>query len=355
MNFTHSPIHVVLPEAVDDPDRPSGGNVYDRRVCDELVDAGWILQEHLVSGDWPHPTPADQADLARLLSRLPNQATVLIDGLIGSAAAALVAESDRLRQVLLVHMPLAEAVPGVRVSATERSALRSARAVVTTSQWARRWVLSHHGLEPDRVHVAEPGNDLRAPATSSASSGELLCVASVTAAKGHGTLVEALAQVQDLPWHCTCVGSLTLEPGFVDQLRTTAERRGIADRVSFLGPLSGAPLQTVWAGTDLVVSASRRESFGMALTEGLACGIPVLATSVGGHAEAVGRTPEGATPGLLVPVRDADSLAAALRRWLTDAALRETLRQVAQRRRSDLMPWAETAKKISEVLSAVRR
>lgn len=51
-------VHVVLPAGVDDPRHPSGGNVYDRRVCRGLAAIGWSVHEHPVPGPWPWPDPA---------------------------------------------------------------------------------------------------------------------------------------------------------------------------------------------------------------------------------------------------------------------------------------------------------
>ena len=47
-------VHVVLPDGVDDPSRPSGGNVYDRRLCDGLAARGWTVREHVAVGHRGH-------------------------------------------------------------------------------------------------------------------------------------------------------------------------------------------------------------------------------------------------------------------------------------------------------------
>ncbi len=165
----------------------------------------------------------------------------------------------------------------------------------------------------------------------------------MTPAKGHDVLVDALAQVTDLPWLCTCVGSLDLDPGFVDRLRAQAQRRGARPAGSASpAPGPGAHLDAAYAGADLLVLASRAETYGMVVTEALARGLPVVATEVGGVPEALGRGADGTRPGLLVPPDDATALAAALRCWLDDPALRESLRLAARERRQTLTGWAET-------------
>ena len=74
---------------------------------------------------------------------------------------------------------------------------------------------------------------------------------------------------------------------------------GIADRVRFLGPLAGADLERVYAASDVLLLASRAETYGRVVTEALARGLPVVAMSVGGLPEAMGHSPEGTRPGLL--------------------------------------------------------
>jgi glycosyltransferase involved in cell wall biosynthesis len=339
-------VHVILPNDIDDPATPSGGNTYDRRVCRGLAALGWSVREHAVRGGWPAPLPAERAGLARVLATVPGDAVVLLDGLVASAVPdVLVPQARRLRLVVLVHMPLGDEAEG--------AALAVARAVITTSAWTRRWLLTEYGLAADRVHVAEPGVDPAALAPGSDAGSELLCVAAVTPHKGHGPLTEALAVVEDLPWSCTYAGALGRDPDFVERLRRQVEAAGLAGRIRLAGPLTGADLAAAYARADLVVLASRAETYGMVVTEALARGIPVLATAVGGLPETLGRAPDGSLPGLLVPPGDPAALAGALRRWLGDAGVRTGLRRSARARRTTLTGWAATAQRVSGVLERV--
>src|SRR5580704_18077441 len=104
-------VHVVVPEGFDDPGQPSGGNIYDRRVCAGLAAAGWEVLVATVAGTWPVPGPDARAGLARVVSAIGDGETVLIDGLIASPAAAqLLPHAGRIRMAVLLHMPLATAV-----------------------------------------------------------------------------------------------------------------------------------------------------------------------------------------------------------------------------------------------------
>jgi glycosyltransferase involved in cell wall biosynthesis len=332
-------VHVIVPEGIDDPARPSGGNTYDRRVCEGLAALGWTVHEHAVSGN---------AALARTVRRIPDGAVVLLDGLIASPAPeVLVPEARRLRQVVLMHMPLGHA--------DEREVLMAAAGVVTTSAWARRRLGELYALSADRVHVAQPGVDAAGLAPGTAAGDALLCVASLTPHKGHDVLLDGLATATDLSWRCACVGSLVRDPAFADGVRRRARDRGLGDRVHFPGPHTGPELDRAYAAADLVVLASHAETYGMVVTEALARGLPVVAAEVGGVTEALGRGEDGTRPGLLVPPGDPAALGAAVRAWLGDAELRGRLRRAARERRASLRGWPATTSVLAGVLAGAAR
>ncbi|HEY1508039.1 MAG TPA: hypothetical protein VGF93_03495, partial [Solirubrobacteraceae bacterium] len=151
-------VHAVLPDGIDDPARPSGGNVYDRHVCDGLVSLGWSVREHAVRGFWGRPDAVSFAALADVVERIPDGGVVLLDGLVASMAPeVLVPQAPRLRLVVLVHMPLGDRRAD-EARTRERAVLSAAAtAVVTTSAWARDRLLELYQLSAERVHVAEPG------------------------------------------------------------------------------------------------------------------------------------------------------------------------------------------------------
>ena len=348
-----SVVHVVVPAGVGDPERPSGGNVYDRMVCRRLAATGWSVHEHEIPGSWPLPDRAARAALGGTLRAVPDGCPVLVDGLVASAAPeVLLPDMDRLRVVVLLHLPLG-AADHLEGGGQERELLSAAAAVVVTSRWCRGWLVAECAVPADRVHVAEPGVEAASLSRATEEGRRLLCVAAVTPAKGHDVLLEALERVRDLEWRCEVVGSLRRDPEHVRRLLARSRRGGIDARVQFVGPRTGAALDASYAAADALVLASRFETYGMVVTEALAHGLPVLATSVGGLPEALGRSVEGRRPGLLVPPDDAHALARALRRWLSDESLREGLRTAARQRRVTLTGWDLTADVLSGVLAQV--
>jgi glycosyltransferase involved in cell wall biosynthesis len=349
-------VHLVVPDVIDNPTQPSGGNTYDRHLCGELGALGFSVREHAVPGFWTHPGEASLAALEGALERIPEDAIVLLDGLIASTAPdVLVPRSRRLRLVVLVHMPLGHRQADDEVRRRERAVLSAAAAVVTTSVWARRRLLELYALPAHRVHVAEPGVDAADLASGTAAGGALLCVAAVTFDKGHDVLLDALELISDLSWSCACVGSHDREPAFLEALHRRSIDRGLGGRVSFPGPRTGADLDRAYASADVLVVASRSETYGMVVTEALSRAVPVIAADVGGLSEALGRGAHGIRPGLLVPPESPVALGAALRSWLGDAELRARLRRAAYERRESLSGWGATASVVAGVLAGVAR
>jgi glycosyltransferase involved in cell wall biosynthesis len=358
-----STVHVVVPDSVADPARPSGGNTYDRRVCAGLRDLGWDVRLHLLPGDWPHPDAGYLDGLAGTLASLPQGSVVLVDGLVASAhPEVLLPAAGRLRIVVLVHLPLghplaAEAAggpAGALPSGTadgERAVLTAAAAVLTTSRWTADWLRASYDLAPDGIRVARPGADRARPATGSADGSALLTVAAVVPAKGHAELLDALTSLRDRSWRLVCTGPLDRAPGHVARLRARCRDAGITDRVTFTGTLGGEALDRAYAASDLVVVPSRIETYGLVVTEALARALPVVAAAVGGLEEAMGAAPGADQPGRLV--RPGAALAGALRSWLDDATVRERWRGAARERSTTLEPWSVTARRVSDLLAGV--
>ena len=351
-------VDVVVPEEFDHPGQPSGGNIYDRRVCAGLAEAGWDVLVRTVAGAWPVSGAGACAGLARIVSAIPDGETVLIDGLIASPSAEqLLPHASRLRIIVLLHMPLAtvlDADQDASAQRSERAVLRAATGVVVTSEWTRRQVLTRYAIPARRVHVARPGVD-RVADPPRPVRGRLICVGALGPHKGQDLLVEALAGLAERDWHCVLAGPLDRDRAYVEQLRARITRLGYGRRIRLSGVLTGAALSHAYTTADLLVAPSRSETYGMAVTEALAHGLPVVAAAVGGLPEALGATADGTRPGQLVPPGDPAALAATLAHWLGDERHRHRLRAAAQQRRLTLPGWEQTTQELANALTALSR
>ena len=229
--------------------------------------------------------------------------------------------------------------------------LHGASHVFCPSAFLRELVVSW-GVAPERVEVlpnalpvlpalpereaARRAFDLEGP--SLAFAGRL------TAQKALPMALDALARTSGVTLVLAGDG-----PERPDLERRAAEL-GLDGRVRFLGPQPRARVLELFRAADAMLLSSEWENFPHTVVEALAVGTPVVATAAGGVVEVV----KDGRNGLLTPPGDAEALAAAIRRYFDDDALREVLRSEAARSVADFAPERIYAR-LEEVLLAVAR
>lgn len=330
----------------------TGGYVYDRRAFEGLEDRGWRVNRISLSNGFPFLDDQALAAADAALGSLPDGFTTVVDGLaLGVMLEVAAKHAGRLDLVGLVHHPLCLetgldlGVAG-RLRSSERAALTLCRRVIVVSPLTARTVMSEFSVPGERITVALPGVDPAPLARGSAARRlHLLCVGTLIPRKGHRLLLEALAGSLDLDWTLACVGSAERDPATAAEIRETVAVLGLGDRVTLVGELSDEALSAAYAGADVLVSASFYEGYGMALVEGLARGLPIIATAAGAVADTV---PAGA--GLLVPPCDRGALSVALRQVLSEPEVRRQLHEGALAAREGLPRWADTATAIERAL-----
>ena len=123
---------------------------------------------------------------------------------------------------------------------------------------------------------------------------------------------------------------------------------GLDDRIVLTGELDAPGLDALYDRADLFVLPTLHETYGMAVAEALARGVPVVGTRTGAIPELVGDD-----AGILVPPGDEKAFTDALRAVITDPGLRTRLAAGARRRRDRLPSWEDAVRKMSEALGSV--
>lgn len=165
--------------------------------------------------------------------------------------------------------------------------------------------------------------------------------------KGHAVLLDALARLRDRArWTCRLAGGAQRahEARYMAALRAQAAALGIADRVEFLGDCSDIP--RLLADCDIYCQPNiEPEAFGLSLIEGMAAGLPVVTSALGGAKEIVDDT-----CGVLVAPRDSAALAAQLSALLENRGHREQLGAHGPGRARLLCDPAVQMPRIAEIL-----
>lgn len=217
----------------------------------------------------------------------------------------------------------------------ERRLSQLTRFVVHVSESQAREAAGLRLADPARSRVVVNGVDVkevrilaeRAPLSRealglSAEAQVLGCVARFDQVKGLDVLVESLRR---LAGRYPRIALVLVGSGEGERaLRERVARAGLAERVRFTGPLADAP--QVFPALDLYVSASRGEGLPLGLLEAMACGLPVVATRVTGHVDAV---VDGIT-GFLTRPGDPEELAAKVARLLDDPELGRRMGQAGR-------------------------
>ncbi len=329
---------------------PTGGYKYDREVLARLAGCGIEVQHLTLPAAYPAPSEADLAATAVVLASLPCTTPLLIDGLaLGAMPPALVAALPN-PLMALVHHPLGleSGLAPERAAyllANEKAVLVHARAVIVPSPAMAGWLAAEFDIPPARITVAEPGVDRAARAPCVGHPPHLLAVGAVSQRKAYDLLVEALAPLARLAWQLTIVGALDRAPEAAAQLKAVIAHHGLEARVHLAGACTDAELAGFYAKTDVFVAASLLEGYGMALTEALSRGLPIVTSTGGAAADTV---PGSAA--LKVPPGDVAALSQALERMLRDTALRRTMSGAAWTEASRLPTWDSTARNVAHAV-----
>jgi glycosyltransferase involved in cell wall biosynthesis len=155
----------------------------------------------------------------------------------------------------------------------------------------------------------------------------LAVVGRLSPRKAPHTAIEALRLLVARGVDATLEVAGSVFPGYEwyeQRLRDDVERYGLAQRVTFTGYVS--PSFVAFDRADIVLAPSVREPFGNAVVEAQLSERPVVAAGAAGHLESI----EDGVTGILVPVEDAEAMAAAVVRLAGDPALAKRVGHAAR-------------------------
>jgi len=314
---------------------PTGGTLYGARLAAALCRRG-VLCERL------------GVDEARSRLASGDDGAFFVDSLHLDDMPALARAANGSRKpTLLVHYLPSLVEKGDMfepscLSAIERAALDAADRLIAPSQWMASLLLST-GVSDDRVAVVEPGVEVARSSQRLASRERsplaVVLVGNLVSGKGILPFLRALGELLSAdvpPIRLTIAGDPSRDAPYASECRGVVQQSAaLREIVRFTTPSHAEALAAI-AASDVFVSASRMESYGMALAEARAAGVPIVARAGGNVAAHV----DPASGGELVP--DVPSLGSALVRLAqhpAELARRRSRAERAVHRRS----WDEAA------------
>jgi glycosyltransferase involved in cell wall biosynthesis/phosphoheptose isomerase len=242
--------------------------------------------------------------------------------------------------------------------ATEEAIARRVDGIIATSS-EEVFELLRMGADLRRVRVVPCGVDLsvftpNGPAEPRARGGRrLLVVSRLVQRKGVGNVISALAGLRDTelvvaggPEQSALAGDPEAR-----RLAALAAERGVRDRVDFRGRVDRGDLPVLFRSADAVVCVPWYEPFGIVPLEAMACGVPVVASAVGGHLDTV---VDGVT-GIHVPPRSPERLSEALRTLLAEPELGARMGAAGAERARSRYSWETVADATLETYGTVLR
>jgi glycosyltransferase involved in cell wall biosynthesis len=267
---------------------------------------------------------------------------------------AVPAGDAALRWIRDMPMPLVVSVHGGDLSYTAaRSArgrevvigvLRAAAAVIANSEVTRQGIEELAAGLP-ALHVIHPGADMPESLPERDPDPTLVTVAHLEPHKNQAAVIRALAALR--PRHPALRYVLIGKGPDRDALEKLAAQLGVAERVSFLGPMEHGPALERMARCWVHVMPSVHDAFGVAHVEAMAAGLPAIG-GAGTGAEDIAAAGEGM---LLVPAGDETALARAIDGLVGDPAERDRLGAAARRTVAEHFTWERNG----ELTAAVYR
>jgi D-inositol-3-phosphate glycosyltransferase len=245
------------------------------------------------------------------------------------------------------HQGADDTSPAGRVELERRIARDVDRVVATCTDEV--FELVRMGADRRRMSVVPCGVDRTVftpsgPAEPRAAEGRsrVVMATRLVPRKGVEDAIRALALLPAVELHV--VGGAADAAGLADdreacRLHSLAEALGVADRLALRGRVAREDMPALLRGADVALCAAWYEPFGIVPLEAMACGVPVVATAVGGHVDSV---VHGLT-GLHVPPHDPERLAGAIAELTSDPDRRNAFGAAGVRRVAGRFGWERVA------------
>lgn len=247
-----------------------------------------------------------------------------------------------------------------RRALAEAEVMACADAVLANCTAEADELVRHYGIDADKIEIVPPGVDHAFFSPGSQSGARwalgtddrplLLFVGRIQPLKGVDVAVETLARIERTDARLWIVGGASgvKGDGEVERIRALMAEHDLGERIRFVPPQPHHLLSTFYRAADICLVPSRSESFGLVALEAEACGLPTVASAVGGLATLV----EHGHTGYLVESRDPDEYANHVDTILADPVLARRL-SISAAARGRTYTWTGSAARLVRLYADV--
>ena len=219
--------------------------------------------------------------------------------------------------------------------------LKRSQTIISVSQHTKKDLLENYNLTNQKIQVIYPGVDFShfypiRNSPKSSDSNYLLYVGDMRSYKNLNKCLEAFSRLLLKEYKFKIAGKK--DSHFYPQIQQKIRELAIQDRVSFLDYVSLKNLRELYSQAKALVFCSLYEGFGLPILEAMACGCPIIASSVTSIPEVGGNAIYYVDP------YDTESIAKGMYLVLTDKNLRASLIEKGIKR-AKLFTWEKTVKK----------
>jgi glycosyltransferase involved in cell wall biosynthesis len=326
----------------------TGGYLYNMRMIEGLEQKGYSV--NIFGTDWPWNIKSDLEKISLFhFEKLAVGSCIIIDSLVLARLRSVVEKfSTRLTFIGLIHLPVSyQYTYGEfgRISHEELIALRQMKQLIVTGRFTYD-LLWKAGLNAARIRVVEPGTDQFPRKTHYKSvPSELLCIANYSAIKAHDILIRSLSRLASRDWTLHLYGDIGHDKEYSSGIYSLIEQLHLEKRVIMHGIAGRDEITAIFLLADLFVMPSLFESYGMALTESLAHGVPVLTTRTGNIPHTV---PPGM--GILVEPGNEEELTHAIRSLMDEPSKYASLCSTASQYHYLARSWDQAVMEFERII-----
>ena len=263
-------------------------SIYNKRVIEGLRKKKHHVEVHNLNDDFPFPSEGSLENCNLIIRSIPKHDSIIIDSQVLGTIPSFLKEIHTTNPIIgLIHLPLSvdpnlTTYQRTMVTDHEKESFGYVKKFIASSEYTAE-ILLNFGLDDQKIDTVIPGLD-KFPLKKEYSEKpfHLLSISNLCRNKDHSILLRALSALKDKDWILDCYGNLDMDREYLSDFQAMIRHNHLQHKILIHGTINGEALSEAYLKADLFVHPSDFEVYGMALTEALAHGIPVVASTGGG-------------------------------------------------------------------------